>query len=52
LIGALALPTECYAAQWVTNIAVTQVVAGNSAGEYAQPLMKHGRQSGCMRGHR
>jgi hypothetical protein len=39
LIGALALPTECLAAQWVTNITVAQVVAGSSAGEYAQLLV-------------
>jgi hypothetical protein len=38
IIGSLAVPGQCFAAQWVTNIPATQVVVGNSGGEYLQIL--------------
>jgi hypothetical protein len=36
--GSLALPAQCLAAQWITNIPPTQVIVGNSGGEYLQIL--------------
>jgi len=39
MAGALMSPIPCLAAQWVTDVTVSQAVVGNSGGEYVQILI-------------
>lgn len=38
-LASLALSAQAIAAQWVTSITATQVISGNSGGEYVQLLV-------------